>query len=109
MRTYFHDRCSNSATIPIPAATHPAPARRPAVAPNASVVPGAFRNMARLTAITRLSTNAIRNPLAPAGGGSAENPLARFHAAPSNTGEYHRPPIANAATEAATIAHRFKV
>src|SRR5579864_8309600 len=108
MTTYFHERFSNSATIPIPAATQPAPARNPAMAPNDSVVPGAFRNMARLNAITRLSTNAIENPFAPAAGGSAANPLARFHAAPSSAGEYHSLPITNADTEAATTAQRFK-
>src|SRR3954447_20154603 len=109
MITYLHERCSNTATMPMPTATHPAPARKPARAPKASVVVGAFRNMARLIAITKLNTNAIENPLAPAGVGSAVNPLARFQAGPSNAGEYHRPPMTNAETEAATMAQIFRV
>src|SRR3954451_6840915 len=109
MATYFQDLCSKTATMPMPTRTHPAPARNPAIAPKARVVVGAFRNMARLIAITRLSRNAIRNPRAPAGGGSAVNPLARFQAAPISAGEYHKPPIMNADTEAARIAQMFKV
>src|SRR5579863_4057212 len=109
MSTYFQDRFSNTATMPMPTSTHPAPARKPAMAPKPSVVPGAFRNMARLNAITRLSTNAIENPFTPAGAGSTENPLARFHAVPSRAGEYHNPPITNADTDAVITAHTFKV
>src|SRR6185369_4692211 len=102
-------RCSNTAMIPSPIAPHPKPARNPAVAPHASVVPGAFKNIARLNAITRLNRNAIANPFGPAAGGSVANPFARFHAAPSSTGEYHNPPIKNAETAAAMTAQMFSV
>src|SRR5580704_13771824 len=109
MRTYFNGRCSKTATIPMPVATHPAPARNPAVAPKASVVVGALRNMARLNAITRLSRKAIVNPFGPAAGGSAVNPLACFHAETSRTGEYHNPPMTNAEMAAARMAQMFNV
>src|ERR1700759_1138531 len=109
MRTYFNGRCSKSATMPMPQVTHPAPARNPAIAPKASVVVGALRNMARLNAMTRLSRKAMGNPFAPAAGGSAVNPLSRFHAEGSRNGEYQNPPITNAEMVAARMAQMFNV
>ncbi len=62
------------------------PPEIPAVAPHASVVFGSLRNIARFTAITRLSTNPITNTPGPAPGSSDKNPFASFHAPPSKAG-----------------------
>src|SRR5579863_8417697 len=94
--------------IPTPIATQPNPARNPAVAPHASVVFGSFRNIARFTAITRLSTKLAVNTPPPAFGPSPSNPFARRHTRPNNT-EYHSPPTTNADNAATRIAQGFSV
>src|SRR3954451_6469029 len=92
----------------MPIAAHPNPARNPAVAPQAGVVPGALRKNARLIAITRLITKAATKIPAPAGAGLSLNPFAFCHARPKRTGEYHKPPMRKADTAAARIAHKLR-
>src|SRR5579862_4837727 len=93
----------------IPIATQPKPARKPAVAPHTAVVFGSFRNIARLTAMTRLITNVMAKVLGPAAGGVEPKALAFIHALPNRTGEYQRPPTRKAENAAARIAQRLRV
>src|SRR5689334_18691526 len=96
--------------MPIPIATQPKPARKPAVAPQAKVVLGSLRNMARLKAMTRLNTKLSAKTFAVAvGDSSAAKRFAFFQAVPNIMGEYQSPPTRKADTAATRIAQMFRV
>src|SRR5690349_10079359 len=102
MSTYDNGRRSKREAMPMPIAAYPNPARKPAVAPQAKFVLGSLRNMAKLSAITRLNPKEMAKIFAVAAGGSSvPKRFARFQAAPKIIGEYQRPPSTNADTAAA--------
>jgi hypothetical protein len=69
-----------------------------------------LRNIARVKAMTKLSTKAILKTFAPAAGGSLSPKWFAFFQAEWNTiGEYHKPPSRKAENAATRIAHGFKV
>jgi hypothetical protein len=77
------------------------------VAPQTKVVFGSLRNIARFSAITRLSTKLIPKVFALAAGGSSlPKPLAFFQAPLNRSGEYQRPPSTKADAAAARTAQR---
>src|SRR5882724_1612784 len=97
--------------MPIPIATQPNPARKPAVAPQAMSVLGALRNIARLNDMMRLKMKLMPKTLAgeSGGGSSLPNPLARFQALWNSAGEYQSPPSRKAERAATRMAHTFRV
>src|ERR1700733_13100381 len=106
----FQVRRSNNPIIAIESATHPKPARKPAVAPQEAVDFGSFKNMARLMAITSEKTNDSPDMFAalPCFRSSSVRPQAVIHAFPMSGFEYHNPPKTNIDNAAATMAGQFK-
>src|SRR5580704_1623674 len=106
----FQVRRSNNPIMEIESATHPKPARKPAVAPHGVVVFGSFKNMARLIAIASEKTSDRPNIFAalPRFRSSSVKPQALIHAFPKNIREYHNPPKTNIDNAAATMASQFK-
>src|SRR5262245_38261581 len=84
-------------------ATHSSPAEKPTAVPNTSDGRGP-RKLAKFQAASSASTKdspKIRAEL-PLASTSSESPVARCHALPNSTGEYHNPPSTKHAM-AATI------
>src|ERR1700744_4936377 len=91
-------------------AIQPKPARKPAVAPQDRLVSLLFRNMARLTAMTKVQISARTSVLAiPVFGPSGLILFARIQAFPNKTGEYQSAPNTKALRVATTIANQFSV
>src|ERR1700733_3900836 len=106
---YFQERRSNKAIVAIPSATHPNPARKPAVAPQAAVVFGSARKAARFAAMITAKTNArpkIMAMLLLARSASLRL-LADIQARPNRAFEYHSPPSTKVETAAARTANQL--
>jgi hypothetical protein len=96
--------------MPMPIATQPKPAAKPAAAPKAMVVVGALRNMARLKDITRLRMKLMAKIFGVlAGGAASAKPLAFSQTLPKRNGAYQRPPRRKAERAATRMAQRLRV
>src|ERR1700752_1103817 len=109
MKMYFHDLRSNRLMTPSPRATHPKPARKPAVAPQAAVVLGSARNRARLAAMSSEKMNEKPKilPVLPFCRSGSVNQHSAIQERPKRAGEYHSPPRTKVEIAAATTASQF--
>lgn len=92
-------------------AAQPNPAKNPAVAPQLAVVLSWFRYMARLKAMINENKKVRLNilPMFPFLSVSLLKLFSFIHAFPKRTGEYQRPPIAKAESDAARMANQLSV
>ena len=108
---YLVDFCSNCPMVKMLIATHPKPAKKPAVAPQLVVVLALFKNMAKLNAITMEKRNVSPKTFAifPFFMSSSEKLFSAIHIFPKSIGEYQRPPIRKFDNAATTIANQLSV
>src|SRR5689334_596369 len=109
MSMYFQDFRSKSAIMAIPSATHPKPARKPAVAPHEVVVLASARNIARFADISNEKTKARPKtlPMFRLPSSSVVKWVSAIQARPKMAGEYQSPPSAKAEKAAARTANQF--
>src|ERR1700722_18000313 len=107
---YFQERRSNRAMVAIPRATHPKPARNPAVAPHAALVLGSARKAARFADI--MSAKIKERPKIFAmlllARSSPVKLLTDIQARPNNAGEYQSPPSTKVETAADRTASQLR-
>ncbi len=108
---YFVDFCSNWPTIKMDMATHPKPARKPAIAPQPAEVSASFKNIARLKAMTRekMKVNPKIFGMLAFFRSSSEKLFSFIQAFPKIKLEYQSPPIRKFDNAATTIANQFSV
>src|SRR5580704_2448605 len=106
---YFQERRSNSAIVAIASATHPKPARKPAVAPQLAVVFGSARNAARFAAMITAKTSDRPKILTilPLARSASSRLFTDIQARPNKAFEYQRPPRTKVETAAATTASQL--
>ena len=92
-------------------ATHPNPAKKPAIAPQLAVVLASFKNIARLKAITIEKRNVSPKILDifPFFKSSSVNLFSFIHTFPKSSGEYQSPPIKKFESAAVITANQLSV
>src|SRR5277367_2661328 len=110
IRMYFHERRSNKAMVAIPRATHPKPARNPAVAPQTALVFGSARNAARFADIISAKRNERLKIFAILllARSSLVKLLTDIQARPNIAGEYQSPPSTNVEAAADRTASQLR-